>query len=164
MDTLTVERLRKVLDYDPTTGVFRWRVQPRNGVRIGAVAGRRHSGHYCQIGIDGSVYLAHRLAWLHVTGHWPTSPLDHRNGVITDNRLANLREDPHRQNPQNQHGPSRRSSSGYLGVHRNGRRWRGVIKVNGRNRYLGYFDTPEQASVAYTAAKRKLHPFWVGSE
>jgi hypothetical protein len=41
-------------------------------------------------------------------------------------------------------------------------RYRATIKAEGRRRCLGRYDTPEEASAAYLAAKRELHPFWGG--
>ena len=43
-------------------------------------------------------YLAHRLAWLYVTGSWPSQDIDHIDGDPTNNRFANLREVTHQEN------------------------------------------------------------------
>jgi hypothetical protein len=39
---LTASRLRKLLSYDKTTGLFRWLVRTSNRIRIGGIAGSRH--------------------------------------------------------------------------------------------------------------------------
>lgn len=70
---LTAERLRSLLRYDPDTGTFVWAARTSNRIKIGDVAGRPHNRGYVAIGVDGRVYLAHRLAWLWVTGNWPAS-------------------------------------------------------------------------------------------
>ena len=71
--TLTQERLREVLDYNPETGEFRWRA--RKGVpfwiRPGMLAGGNYGRGYRGITIDGRLYPTHRLAWLWMTGRWP---------------------------------------------------------------------------------------------
>lgn len=156
--TLTVERLRDVLNYDPLTGIFRWR---RAGSRhtAGKVAGHVDAvDGYRRIYVDVRLYKAHRLAWFYVYGRWPEGQIDHINRVKDDNRVNNLREANHSQNRQNSGDEAtRRSSSGLLGAYRNRDRW--VSQISGI--YLGMFDTPEEAHAAYIAAKRELHPFWV---
>lgn len=162
--TLTAERVREVLGYNPETGVFRWKVGRSRGVRIGDVAGSvipsGSSKGYRDISIDGIDRRAHLLAWFYVYGEWPTLSLDHRNGNRDDNQISNLREATQGQNSQNRHGPQRNNTSGFLGVSRNRRRWQAKVTVDGRQHHLGTFDTPEEASEAYLAAKRELHPFW----
>ena len=101
---LTAEWLRAVLDYDPKTGLFHWRID-RGGrkARIGALAGSFDATGYIQIMIDGKNYKAHRLAWLYVTGNWPIGDIDHLNGERANNRWSNLREATksiNQQNPQ----------------------------------------------------------------
>lgn len=160
--TLTAERVRELLDYDPATGVFRWK-RRRKGVRSdGAIAGSPADGYYTSITVDRVQYLVHRLAWLYMYGVWPVSQLDHINEDKTDNRLANLREATNAQNTQNVTALRSTNTSGYLGVswECRKRRWQAGIKVDGKRRWLGYFDTPEEAHAAYLVAKRELHPFW----
>ena len=38
MSKLTAERVRELLNYDPTKGIFRWKVSRRNGAKPGDVA------------------------------------------------------------------------------------------------------------------------------
>lgn len=157
--TLTLERLREVLDYDATTGIFRWKiVRPR--VRIGDIAGNMQTDGYWRLCIDARQYKAHRVAWLYVYGVWPSVELDHRNEIKSDNRIANLREDLDDRNSQNQTRAHRNNRSGYLGVSPYKNRWRAGIRVDGRRHVIGTFDTPEAAHAAYVAAKATAHPFW----
>ena len=77
-DMITAERLREALDYDSDTGLFTWRVDRYSGknkvqVSAGEVAGCCNSDGYRWVGIDSRRYTAHRLAWLWMTGRWPTS-------------------------------------------------------------------------------------------
>jgi len=159
---LTAEQLREALDYDPATGLFRWKVQPSSKARVKAddIAGCLTTDGYRHIMLDRKWHLAHRLAWLHMHGVWPIDQLDHRNGVRDDNRIANLREATRRQNSQNQRLANRTNTSGLLGAYPNHDRWRAQIRFGGRCYNLGTFDTPEAAHAAYLAAKRHLHPFW----
>lgn len=95
---VTQEQVRELLDYDPHTGVFRWRYQPdaeskgtrhRNTRHAGKIAGFRHFTGV-RIKIAGVHYSAHRLAFVWMTGAVP-SHVFHRNGDIFDNRWTNLR-------------------------------------------------------------------------
>ena len=149
-------RLLELMVYDSTTGIFAWRGGRR--LRAGKVAGNLMSCGYLRIFADGRSYMAHRLAWFYITGGWPRADIDHRNGVRTDNRFANLREATRAENLQNQRTAKSTNRTGLLGVQRNRERFMARIQVDGRQIYLGTFDTPEEAHTIYVAAKRRLHP------
>ena len=156
--TLSVDRLRELLNYDPETGRFVWRVL-RGAARVGMEAGRvvRDSKiSYLIVRIDCCDYKAHRLAWLYMTGKWPLDQIDHKDGKGTNNRFSNLRAATA---SENMHNSRLRcdNTSGYKGVYYNKARgrWMGRIKVSGKIHYLGYFDTVEEARSAYQAAAEK---------
>ncbi len=160
---LTAQRLRELLHYDPETGVFTWSVRTSNRIKVGDVAGTGSGQGRWQILVDGHLFLAHRLAWFYVYGHWPTHGIDHRDGNPLNNRIENLRDVLPSVNSQNLHRPHRDNQTGLLGVLRENRRnkWLAQITVNGKRIYLGYFDSAEKASAAYLRAKEIYHP---GSE
>lgn len=154
---LTAQGLRVLLHYNPETGVFTW-LHSKGTAKAGAVAGTPHAKGYTSIKISGRVYLAHRLAWLHVYGAWPTQDLDHVNRAKNDNRLANLREVTHAENMQNR-GLGRQNASGLKGAsfHKLTGRWRAEIKLNGQRHYLGLFATAGAAHAAYSDAAAAMH-------
>ena len=96
---LKVDDLRGLLAYDPSSGHFTWRVR-RGRAAAGKQAGYPQSRGYIQIGVRGSLYLAHRLAWLYMTGEWPVAEIDHRDGVINNNKWENLRPATRPENQQ----------------------------------------------------------------
>lgn len=156
---LTAERLREVLDYNPDTGVFVWKVRTSNRVHIGMTANRSHPAGYLQTRIDCKSYLNHRLAWLYTYGAWPNGDIDHINGFRSDNRIGNLRDVARNINLQNQrHARSDNKASGLLGVSRNKKRWKARLVIDRKEFHIGTFDTPEEAHAAYIEAKRRLHP------
>ena len=53
---LTAKRLRKVLSYAPTTGIFRWKVIAGSRAPVGAIAGARNGRGYHQIRIGGTLF------------------------------------------------------------------------------------------------------------
>lgn len=154
--TLTADRLREVLDYDQETGVFRWRSPSSNRVRVGAVAGRINRGRV-EITIDRVSHQANRLAWLHVTGSWPSGDVDHMDGDRSNNTFRNLRDVSHQTNLQNARRARSDNKLGILGVCRARGKYQAGIKLNGKFKFLGYFDTPEAAHSAYVAEKRQIH-------
>jgi len=100
---LTANRLRKVLNYAPTTGIFRWKVSVSSRAPVGAIAGAKNGRGYHQIRIGGRPYSASRLAWLYMTGRWPNSEISYINGKPSDTRWANLQEatpSPNRNRPK----------------------------------------------------------------
>lgn len=154
---LTAERLREVLDYSPESGQFIWLISSSPNCKPGQVAGTTTARGYRQIRVDGTTYLAHRLAWLHATGAWPQEHIDHINGITADNRLVNLRDVSRFVNAQNARRASRNSKSGILGVSPLGKRWVAKIRVDGADVFLGSFATAEAAAEAYLSCKRQHH-------
>lgn len=151
---LTVARLREVLDYDPDTGVFRWRVSLNARGPVGAVAGSlRGDRPYRVIRIDGGRHYAHRLAWLYVTGAWPKTELDHVNCDCSDNRFGNLRLATRAQNNANMRKRPG-GTSGFKGVSWNTREevWIAQISISNQTRYLGRYKTEQDAHAAYVKA------------
>lgn len=159
---LTADRLREVLDYSPETGVFKWRDRPKrtrrggNSAPVGSEAGSTGGQLYRLIAVDGRRYWAHRLVWVHVYGEWPCKEIDHINGNGHDNRLNNLRQATRTENRRNSRLP-RNNTTGLKGVHQKRKSFVAGIGNNGKYRYLGTFDTPEEAHAAYCKAARELH-------
>ena len=162
---LTAERLRELLNYDPSTGLFTWLANIGSRGRVGAIAGWSRLGYRC-ITIDTVKYLAHRLAWLYTHGNMPAAEIDHINGVRCDNRICNLREASPSINRQNSLVARAHSKTGVIGVSLDQRdgRYYARIYANGRRCALGGFDSIEEARRAYLDAKRLLHPGWICSD
>jgi hypothetical protein len=156
---MNAEQLRELLDYDPNTGVFVWRVS-RSRTSAGSVAGSKNTHGYWQIRACGKLYYAHRLAWLYMYGTWPKDQIDHIDGNRVNNRIENLREATNTENQQNR-GLSPSNISGFTGVHWANRecKWRAQIRHQRKLHHLGFFDTPEEAHTAYIKAKAEIHTF-----
>lgn len=153
---LTVERLREVVDYDPTTGIFRWKVH-RSCNRIGGLAGTGSRLGYRVINIDGTLYGEHLLAWYHFYGRWPKREIDHKDCDPSNNRIQNLRE-ADRSNQTANTRISARNTSGFKGVTKTkSGKWRAQIVHRGKHYNLGDFHTAEEAADAYRQAAERLH-------
>jgi hypothetical protein len=156
-NTFDVSTVPERLDYDPETGVFKWRIRA-GGKLPGDVAGTVGPKGYRVICVKGELVRASRLAWtLAHNGVWPKEEIDHINGLKDDNRLANLREATRQENCFN--APTRAGKSGLKGVtHRKGyARWSAAITVRGKSYFLGEFTSPEEAHEAYKEAARDFH-------
>jgi len=156
--TVTLERVKELLNYDPETGLFTWLQRRNQIISAGDKAGYVSTSGHISICIDSYRVLAHRAAWAIAYGEWPSTDIDHINGDPADNRIANLRMVSRGHNLQNQRKAHRDSKSGLLGVRKIGKKWFAKIMASGVLYNLGRFLTPEEASAAYLKAKRELHP------
>lgn len=145
---ITLEEVRELFDYDPLTGVFRWKTPPTKRVSPGDIAGTAHNAGYWALSIRGKPVLAHRVAWFYVHGEWPSGDIDHINRDTIDNRLENLRVVSRSENNMNR---KRSASSGFKGVclHKASGLWTANTKVKGVPVHLGYYKTAEEAGRAY---------------
>ncbi|WCD44243.1 putative HNH endonuclease [Xylophilus phage Lumi] len=158
--TLTLERVRTLLAYDPLSGDLTWLISTNRRIIVGDVAGSDYhnpSGKsYRQIKIDGKRYIGHRVIWFHQTGDWP-EVVDHKDGDGLNNRWLNLRNVDDSGNKQNRRECDSDSKTGFLGVTKHRKRFVAQITTNNKKKYLGTFDTPEEAHECYLKAKRELH-------
>jgi hypothetical protein len=160
---ITYERLHKLLDYDPDTGVFTWRVNRGDKIKVGQKAGAETAAGYTRIKIGPRNYFAHRLAWLYTHGYFPESKIDHINRVPSDNRLLNLREVSQSCNIRNARIFCT-NTSGVTGVGwvAKGGRWRARLTINYKTYYLGDYDDFDEAVCARLAAEQCLN--WEGCD
>ena len=156
---ISQDRLKELFHYDPETGLFTWIVFRGGGSpRIGTVAGSPNEDGYVKIKVDQKLYAAHRLAWLYMTGSFPSLEIDHINGQPADNRFSNLREASRTENNRNTK-ISKNNQSGFKRVTRNKKngKWAAHIRSNDKQKFLGNFETPELAHEFYCLAADMLH-------
>lgn len=156
--------LRELVHYDPDTGDFTWRNRADrssqwNGRYAGKIAGARSLSHNRHsIRVDGRCYYAHRLAWLYMTGVWPSGEIDHHDCNPSNNKWANLRHATSSQNNANTRTP-RHNTSGYKGVSwvKTHNLWKAQIAVGRRTIFIGYYRTAEAGHAAYRAAAAEYY-------
>lgn len=153
---MTQQELMRLLQYEPATGAWTWLVTRSRRAKAGNTAGTINDQGYRIINIGGHLHRAHRLAFLYMTGSWPTELVDHKNGIRSDNRWSNLREATQMQNSASAARPVN-NTSGFKGVYfsKHAKRWRAQISIECHTKNLGYFDTPEEAHRAYMEAAEK---------
>lgn len=164
IDFITRDRLKKLLFYDPDTGIFLWETRTGKRGKPGEVAGCViNITGYIQIRIDSKNYFAHRLAWFYMTGKWPTYMIDHINDDNNpesvnraDNRWCNLREVDNRGNQSNRkiHREGRLVGAYYNKIKQ---KWVSQIGIDGKRKHLGYYETEQEASDVYQKALTELN-------
>lgn len=157
---ITQTELKEILDYDPETGIFRWKIAVATQIKIGSIAGCKHlTGLVIRINRHG--YSARRLAWVYVYGIDPescrVSPLD---GDIYNNKICNLRIITRSElglESQKNMKPHSANKSGITGVSWcDGRgKWVARIYISGKLKHLGYFENLISAKKARQEANIK---------
>lgn len=157
MIPLTLDLLKELLSYDPSSGEFTRLVSTSSNAMCGDTAWHLTSNGYIYIRINGRFFPAHRLAWFYMTGKWPSDEVDHVNGIKNDNRFENLREVTHAQNQWNK-GKPKNNNSGFKGVcwHKQTKSWRAKLGFHGKH-YQRYFKSKLQALLWLHQMRKKLH-------
>lgn len=86
---VTLERLKELFDYSPTTGEFTWKEQ-HGAARVGEVAGGIGPIGYRYLSVDYAKFTAQQAAWFYTHGVWPEQQVGRKNGDRADNRIDNL--------------------------------------------------------------------------
>jgi len=174
---ITQEELKKLLSYNPETGVFTWRERDRklfqcdrswktwnsrySEKEAGGEMNNSSGKKYLSISIFKKPYLSHRLAWLYMSGSFPDNEIDHINGDGRDNRFKNLRDVTRSENLKNARLHSN-NSSGVVGVcwNKNAKKWMSHIMVDYNSIHLGYFGDWFEAICTRKSAEVKygFHP------
>lgn len=121
---------------------------------------KQRSG-YWHLTVGGRPLLKHRVLYaMHHRIELGSLPyrLDHVDRDCANNRIDNLRPATPSENGYNS-GLNSANTSGFKGVnwHKQNKKWVAKLKVDGRHIHVGYFSTPEQASIAREKAANDLH-------
>jgi hypothetical protein len=165
-----IDRLRELLEYEPVTGLLRWRwreiesfsaCQEKERLRTcngwntkyaGRIAGVANGCGYIVLKIDGRLHLGHRVAVALMTGRWPENYVDHIDRDEGNNRWANLREATNSQNQGNAR-IWKTNTSGVRGVSlgKDGL-YHASITIHGKATNLGSYRDIKLAKKAYDEA------------
>jgi hypothetical protein len=127
----------------PLVQEYRWNIAPAGDQHTYAIAYERT--------MQRNIYL-HRLIMQPPEGY----VVDHRDGDGKHGRLNFPDGTPAPYVPRDA-AMNTNNTSGYRGVQRgSGTRWRAIIRMDGTNRNLGFYATPEEAARAYDAKAREL--------
>lgn len=145
---LTHELVKAIFEYKDGNLYWKTKMTPKSSK--GQIAGCYDGKGYLKIGLFSRVYRAHQLIFFWHHGYFPAY-IDHIDGNGLNNRIENLRSCSHSQNMRNRVG-TKNSKSIYKGVSCNRNRWRARIKIEGKEKHLGTFDTEIEAAQAYNIA------------
>jgi len=158
-----LKHLKEILDYNPDTGVFTWKITPCGFVKVGEEAGthskNRDGRPYKVIRINNIRYRANRLAYYMYHGIDPLQYLvDHEDNDSLNNKISNLRLATTSQNGFN-HKIYSTNTSGITGVTwaKGKNKWLAQIRAFGKPQHLGYFTDKEDAIKARKEAEKKYH-------
>ena len=164
MQTLISHKaLQSLLDYDPNTGQFTWKVDRRPNIKAGDVAGTVKPTGYIAIMISRKMYSASRLAWFYSYGTWPVNTIDHKDRQPGNNRLSNLQDVPIKVNCENK-GLYSNNQSGFNGViyRKKVGKFQAFVTHNYKWTSLGYYSTAEEAGKVSAAARDALFSNGIG--
>lgn len=153
---VTANRVRELFHFCPESGVLTRRIAAAPNAPEGAIAGRLNTAGHLVVCVHARMYMVHRVAWLWMTGEWPTFEIDHINQNKSDNRWSNLREATRSQNLINR--GHRRKHQLPRGVSKAGGRYQAQIRVAGTFRHLGMFGCPTAAHFAWVKAAKARDP------
>lgn len=149
----------RMFNYDPDTGLFTWKPRkdkfgrPIAKTLNDSVAGYVGPDGYWQVEINNKSYKVHRLIWALMTGEHPTAQIDHINMDKADNRWCNLRLATNSQNQANRQvrADNRLRLKG-VRTTKNGNRYTAQCA----KRYLGTYDCPAAANMAFQIAQARV--------
>lgn len=139
-DSITFEEVDRLLNYNPDTGIFTWKIDRGTSCKAGSVAGGLNISGYMEIRFNKITIRSHRLAWLISNGSFPVGVIDHINRDKADNRLVNLRDVSYSENNLNRTITGGASGNKYISISPLGRYY---VTIQGKR--CGTFDTIEEA-------------------
>tara|TARA_Y100000389_G_scaffold45658_1_gene40516 strand:+ start:7166 stop:7681 length:516 start_codon:yes stop_codon:yes gene_type:complete len=147
------KKLQELFDY--RDGQLYWKERINSSIDLSKPAGYIRNDGYRGIKIEGKTYKAHRLIWKYHYGKDPKELIDHIDGNKTNNNMENLREATQQQNGFNR-GPQKNNKLGIKGVRKQKNKYIAAIVINGKEKYLGMFNTIEEARLVREEAENKL--------
>ena len=156
-DKLTQARLKEILEYNPESGLFKWKTALKNHKR-GWFKGSLGGTGDLYIGVAMMKYKAHRLAYLYMKGSFPLEVIDHIDGDRANNKWGNLRACSQSENAYNSRMMSN-NTSGYKGVswRDSGKKWCVRVSVKGNYKSFGSFEDYELACLVADEVRDKYH-------
>lgn len=149
---LTQERLKKLLVYDPDTGLWIWNKRMGSRAMRGDPAGHVAQDGYRKIKINGKQFKSSRLAYLYMKGYFPKEEVDHGNRTRDDDRWCNLKEASPSGNSRNR-SLRHNNTTGISGINTTPE---GTFRTKIAGTYIGTFKNKDDAVKARLKAEVQL--------
>ena len=154
--SITLSELKKCLEYNSETGVWKWKETLSARALTGEIAGTIGVHGYRIITLHGKKYRSSRLAWFYVKGIWPSFYIDHKNRNRSDDRFDNLREATHTENQKNMTKQKHKTLPKGVFIDKRRNKIYSKIICDGNFHWLGYHKSIADAETAYRLASKKL--------
>ena len=153
MKKLSLYDLKRLVSYDPNTGIFTRKVSFRKTHPVGSIIGKPDKDGYLSGCVLSVKYQMHRLAWFYYYGEFPEDCIDHIDNDKANNKISNLRIANKSQNGVNR-GLQKNNTSGFKGVYwvERLKRWVVYLKKDKKPIYIGTFKDKLEAARAYDEA------------
>lgn len=134
-------------EYSLVSGKIYW----KNGTGVGSPV----CHEYLYLWNGERYTYQHRVAWLLVTGQWPSADIDHKNQKRNQNQWCNIREATRQQNCHNRAQPNVTNKAGIKGLRyrKHDGFWEPRLTVNYKAIYLGIFKDLDEAIAVRKAAE-----------
>lgn len=147
--------VRKDFRYEPGTGILSKRNE-QDGNRYDPVVTKTDRG-YISVNYAGTTFLAHRIAWLIVTGRWPRSDITHINNNLADNRWQNLSDSQDcRPRPSGKTRAGKSARVRGVSYCATSKKFKAYIGVRGKTVHLGSFKKQKDAIAARLRAEKNI--------
>jgi hypothetical protein len=154
-------------NFDYKDGKVFWKKRKAKCIQIGNEAGhlwssRKDGVKHWIVKLDGRRLKRSRIVWvMHFGEIQPGIEIDHIDRETLNDRVENLRQATRSENCINR-GMQKNNTSGLRGVrfYEPLNKWLSRINYNGKSIHIGYFDTKEEAYLAYLKTANDLHQKW----
>lgn len=147
-EKITIERLKELFEYHED-GYLINKVSRGRTAKAGDRAGRGiQTKNYRQIRVDGRNIREHIIIWCILKGEYPVE-INHIDHDRTNNKIENLENVTHQANIQHEY---KGKPHGVIPYRKTGK-WIARITIKDRSKYLGIFNTYEEARASRLKAE-----------